>query len=209
MLDAPTEERLRHGFRRYFNPFMVTMWRLGLGPWVNAWPHVGGRIMVVAHTGRKTGLQRRTPVNYAQVDGELYAVAGFGERSDWYRNLRAHPEAELWLPDGRWRAVAEDISSDPRRLKLVREVLIASGFAARAVGLDPQRASDAELARLTAKYPLLHFRRSALVAGPGGPGDLIWAWPLAALILLRLLAAGRRRKMKTIQTHRKVLLRHG
>lgn len=186
-LSPATEERLRHGFSRYLNPFMLTLWRLGLASWFNAWPEVGGCIMVITHTGRKTGVRRRTPVNYALVDGEVYAVAGFGSISDWYKNLRAHPEVELWMPEGRWRAVAEDISDDPRRLLLVRQVMIASGFAARAFGIDPHRITDEELARLSAKYPLLHFRRTDPLTGPGGPGDLAWVWPLATMLLIPLV----------------------
>ena len=30
-IDPRTEERLRQGFKKYLNPFMLTMWRLLLG----------------------------------------------------------------------------------------------------------------------------------------------------------------------------------
>ena len=71
-------EQLRQGFKRYLNPFMRTLFRLGLATWFNVWPEVSGRVMVITHTGRKTGQPRRTPVNYAIVDGEVYCVVGFG-----------------------------------------------------------------------------------------------------------------------------------
>src|SRR3972149_212197 len=103
MMNPRNEETLRQGFKRYLNPFMVFMWRLGMGPYVNAWPPVGGRIMVIAHTGRKTGRRRFAPVNYAVVDGEIYCTAGFGAVSDWYRNVMTKNEGEVWLPDG-WGA---------------------------------------------------------------------------------------------------------
>ena len=98
-------ENLRQMFKQ-MNKFMLLMWRLGLGSWLNFWPDVGGRIMVITHTGRKTGLKRRTPVNYALVEGELYCTAGFGPMSDWYRNLKAHSQVEVWLPEGWWRSRA-------------------------------------------------------------------------------------------------------
>jgi hypothetical protein len=47
---------LRSGFKR-FNRFMLMLWRLGLGPWVNLWPQVTGRIAVIAHVGRKIFLE--------------------------------------------------------------------------------------------------------------------------------------------------------
>ncbi len=103
VLDPQTEARLRHGFGHYLNPFMLLMWRLGLGVWFNWWPAVSGRVLVIVHRGRKTGRRRYAPVNYACVEGELYCVAGFGPVTHWYRNVRAHPQVEVWTPEGWWK----------------------------------------------------------------------------------------------------------
>jgi deazaflavin-dependent oxidoreductase (nitroreductase family) len=193
-IDPTTEEKLRQGFK-YFNRFMLLMWRLGLGPWVNFWPEAGGRIMVITHTGRKSGLKRQTPVNYAIIDGDIYCTAGFGGGSDWYLNIMADPEVEVWLPDGWWSGVAEDISEDERRLSLLRQVLIAGGFAAPLFGgINPTTATDDELASETADYRLIRIRRTEARTGPGGPGDLSWVWPLAAMILLPMMLFRRRRR---------------
>jgi deazaflavin-dependent oxidoreductase (nitroreductase family) len=180
------EKRLRRGFK-IFNKAMVALWRLNLGNWMNAWPSVGGQIMVVTHTGRKSGLPRRTPVNFALVDGDLYCTAGFGEISDWYRNIRLHPRVEVWLPEGWWSGVAEDVSSSPDRLFLMRQVLIGSGFAARVFGMDPYTISEVELARFTEPYRLVRIRLQTACTGPGGPGDLAWVWPLATLLLFPMV----------------------
>ncbi len=177
-----SEEALRQGFK-YFNRFMLLMWRLGLGPWVNVWPEGLGRIMVLTTTGRKSGLPRRTPVNYATVDGEVYCTAAFGETCDWYRNVRANPDVEIWLPDGWWAGEAEEVKDSPRRIPLLREVLIASAFAARAAGIDPHTMPDADLDDLTREYKLFRIRRRAARTGPDGPGDLAWIWPLATAVL--------------------------
>lgn len=191
-VDPRMEERLRQGFK-YFNRFMLLLWRLGLGPWVNAWPEVGGRIMVITHTGRKTGIRRRTPVNYAIVDDEVYCTAGFGHISDWYRNIRANPQVEVWLPDGWWAGVAEEVTDAEERMPLVRQVLIGSGFAARAVGIDHSAMTDEELDRVTAHYRLIRIQRTKARTGPGGPGDLSWVWPLATMMLLPLALLRRKR----------------
>ena len=90
------------------------MWRLGMGEMINAWPKGLGRIMVITHTGRKSGLKHQTPVNYAMVDGELYCTAAFGEGSDWYHNVKAHPDVEIWLPDSWWEGVAEEVTEGER-----------------------------------------------------------------------------------------------
>jgi len=157
-------ERWRRFFKR-FNRFMLLMWRLGLGRWINAWPAVGGRIMVLGHTGRRSGLRRQTPVNYAQINGEVYCTAGFGPRCDWYRNLLANPEVEVWLPGGRRTGRAEDVSGCEQHLHLLRKVLIASGFAARLAGINPRSISDAELQQLAAGYRLVRVR----LADPAPP----------------------------------------
>jgi len=185
------EERLRQGFK-VFNRFMLLLWRLGLGPLQNVWPEVSGSILVITHTGRKTGLRRRTPVNYAIVGDAIYCTAGFGGESDWYRNIMAHPEIEIWLPDGRWTADVEDASNAPERLAMMRKVLIGSGFAAYLAGINPKRISDPELEKATATYKLVRIHRRTPCTGPGGPGDLAWVWPLATFLLLPL--ALRRRK---------------
>jgi deazaflavin-dependent oxidoreductase (nitroreductase family) len=177
----------RRGFK-YLNRFMLLMWRLGLQRWGMSNQYLG-YIMVITHIGRKSGLARRTPVNYALIDGEFYCVAGFGAIADWYRNLVANPRVEVWLPESWWEGMAEDVSMWPaaRQLPLLRQVLINSGFAAYAAGLDPRKMSDAELAKATAEYKLVRIHRTIPRTGPGGPGDLAWVWPGVATVLALLL----------------------
>jgi len=194
ILNPRTEETLRQSFKRYLNPFMLLMWRLGLGPWINLWPKVGGRILVIAHQGRKTSRRRYTPVNYALVDGEIYCTVGFGVVSDWYRNLAVNPDIEVWLPDGWWAGVVEDISDSPWRLPLLRQVLIGSGVVTYLAGIDPVNLTDEALHAVTSKYRLLHIWRTEARTGRGGPGDLAWVWPAATMILLPLLLFRRRRR---------------
>ena len=75
-MDKAFEEKARTLFK-YFNKGMVFLWKLGLADWINIWPSVLGQILVIKHTGRKTGYQRLTPVNYAVIDNEVYCCAGF------------------------------------------------------------------------------------------------------------------------------------
>ncbi len=139
------------------NHFMVFMWKIGWGKMMNFWPTVIGRIMVIKHRGRKSGKEYLTPVNYAIVDGEIYCTAGFGSISDWYRNMLANPNIELWLPEGKRKARAEDVSDSPNRLFLLRQVLIASGFAGPLFGVNPRKLKDEQLEAITKEYRLVHF----------------------------------------------------
>ncbi|MGZ6316766.1 MAG: nitroreductase/quinone reductase family protein [Anaerolineales bacterium] len=162
MLDTPnfTSAQMQT-LRRVFhamNYFMVFMWKLGLGRFINCWPSVGGRIMVIHHRGRKSGRQYLTPVNYAIVDSEIYSAAGFGSSTDWYRNLLADPCTELWLPQGRRRARAIDVSGSPNRVSLLRAISIASGFAAPLLGVDQRKLTDEQMSAVGKDYRLIHFR---------------------------------------------------
>lgn len=182
----------RQGFKA-LNRFMLFIWRLGLGSWLNVWPRVIGRFLVVMHTGRKSGKVYRTPLNYAEVDGELYVTAGSGAAADWYRNLRAEPSGEVWLSDGWWSTVATDITDSLQALDLIRSVLIGSGFAARVAGINPYTMTDSELSAATRYYRLVQLRRIAPRTGPSGPGNLAWLWPVATLAFLVWAMLGRDR----------------
>ncbi len=151
-------ETLRQIFR-VMNRFMVFMWKIGLGKMINCWPAVLGSIMVIKNHGRRTGREYLTPVNYAMVDGGVYCTAGFGSGSDWYRNLLARPEVELWLPDGRHKACAQDVFNLQDRITLMRKVIIASGFAGPLFGVDQKKLSDEKLSAITKDYRLLLFKQ--------------------------------------------------
>jgi deazaflavin-dependent oxidoreductase (nitroreductase family) len=152
------------------------------------------QVMVLVHRGRKSGQRRMTPVNYALIDDDVYCVAAFGAAADWVRNLAADPNVEVWLRDGWWAGVAEELpSNDPRRLHLMRQVLIASGFAAPLfAGINPKTISNPALDKLTTNYRLFCIVRTAARTGPGGPGEWAWVWPLTTSLLLVFLLWQRR-----------------
>jgi deazaflavin-dependent oxidoreductase (nitroreductase family) len=192
-VDERTAQQARRVFRQV-NRGMVVSWRLGLGRVLNCWPSGSGRVMVLTHLGRKSGRRFRTPLNYAEVDGEVYCVAGFGAGTDWYRNVTANPQVEVWLPGQRWAGTVEDVSDDPERLMLLRAVLVASGFAAPVAGVPVRRLTDDELAAKTADYRLLRICRTGVATGDPRPGDLAWIWAVAAAAGLALGALARRRR---------------
>ncbi len=151
--------------RKFFhsmNRFMVWMWKKGYGKQINVWPEGLGRIMVIKHRGRKSGKEYLTPVNYATVDGEVYCMAGFGSISDWYRNILVNPQVELWLPDEEFSACAEDISDSPNRLFLLRQVVIASGFAGPLFGINQKKMNDEQFDKATRESRLVHFVKNEM-----------------------------------------------
>jgi deazaflavin-dependent oxidoreductase (nitroreductase family) len=163
---------------------MLTMWRLGMGKWFRVCPEISGNVLVLTHIGRKTGVKRYQPLNYAIVDEDIYCIAAFGGISDWYHNIRANPNIEVWLPDGWWAGVAEDVSDSPVRTPLIRQIMIGSGFVAYVAGLNPHKMTDEEIDAESKGYRLLRIRRNTARTGFGGPGDVEWVWHLATVILL-------------------------
>lgn len=186
---------------KQWNKVMVWMWKLGLGRFINMRPDEIGQIMVLLHTGRKSGQTRYTPLNYALIEEDVYCMAGFGSGAQWYKNVSANPQVEIWLPDGWWAGVAEEVTERDDHLQILRAVLQASGFAASEFeGIDPDTITDEELAKLMEEndYRLMRIERTAERSGEGGPGEYAWVWGalfgLLVLLILVLILAMRNRK---------------
>ncbi len=82
----------------------IWFYRLGLGSLL------GGRFVLLNHIGRKTGKPRQAVLEVMQQNQETgaYVVAsGFGEKSDWYQNVMAHPDISLQVKNKRMTAYAE------------------------------------------------------------------------------------------------------
>jgi deazaflavin-dependent oxidoreductase (nitroreductase family) len=113
--------------------------------------------MVIKNRGRKSGMVRLSPVNYAVIAGDIYCTAGFGRRTDWYCNLLADPNVEIWLPDGRWYGSAQDVTGSPDRIRIMREVLTASGMAGPIFGVNPKHLTEQDFEKLLESYRLVRI----------------------------------------------------
>ncbi|GAA4423889.1 hypothetical protein GCM10023169_20060 [Georgenia halophila] len=56
-----------------------------------------GLLVMVEHTGRKSGLSRHVVLEViaAEVDA-VVVVAGYGAKAQWFRNVLADPRVRLW-----------------------------------------------------------------------------------------------------------------
>jgi deazaflavin-dependent oxidoreductase (nitroreductase family) len=82
------------GIQRLLFRLPAYLYRVHLG-WL-----FGHRLLLLDHIGRKTGRVRQTAVEVVAEDpttGAIVIAAGFGPTSDWYRNLRAHPDIDIRL----------------------------------------------------------------------------------------------------------------
>ena len=155
-VELQNAELMRKSFKAMNKYFMVPMWRAGMGKLFNAWPEGMGRYLVLVHKGRKSGTVYYSPTNYTPVGDDIAVMAGFGEKTDWYQNVLAAGEAEVWLADGWWKVAVEEISDSPDRIAIFRQLLADTGFAARLFeGIDPNTITDEELEALGERWRLL------------------------------------------------------
>lgn len=91
------------------------LYAVGLGP------VIGGFILLLTTTGRKSGKLRVTPLQYEKIGADYYLGAARGLNADWVRNLQADPQVELRVGARRVRGWAE-VVTDPRRFADFLEV---------------------------------------------------------------------------------------
>ena len=95
------------GLTRLAFRFPIWFYRAGFGRLL------GDRFLELTHTGRKSGLARRTVLEVVRHDkktGVYYIAAGFGEGSDWYQNILANPKVEVRSGGNHIQAVAVPLS---------------------------------------------------------------------------------------------------
>jgi deazaflavin-dependent oxidoreductase (nitroreductase family) len=77
----------------------------------------GMPIVLVHHTGAKTGTERVNPVAYVRV-GDAYAVfaskAGAPKHPHWYHNLLAHPRTKIETGDQELEVLAREAKGEER-----------------------------------------------------------------------------------------------
>lgn len=101
IVDQPPGKVLRFGLR-----LPIWLYRLRLG-WL-----LDNRFLLLTHTGRKSGLPYQTVievVRYDQKTNTYYVVSGWGEKADWYRNVRKSPHLTVEVGGRKFKAMAEFI----------------------------------------------------------------------------------------------------
>jgi deazaflavin-dependent oxidoreductase (nitroreductase family) len=83
---------------------------IGLGP------VIGRLVMLLATTGRKSGKQRITPLQYEEQDEKIYLGSALGVQADWVRNIMANPVVNVQVGSRRFSGLAE-VVTDPARMR--------------------------------------------------------------------------------------------
>lgn len=107
------------GMTRLLWRLPIWLYRLKLGRLL------GDRFVLINHVGRKSGRTRQALVEVVRHDKETdtyYVCSGFGRRSDWYRNLAAHPQVLIQVGNRQLAVTAHMLSPQECGEEMVRYV---------------------------------------------------------------------------------------
>ncbi len=117
---------------------------------------LGEMVLVLTTTGRKSGLPRKTPLQYEDIDGVITIGSARGAQADWYRNILADPRVHVRVSRLAFDCSAEPVT-DPARIadflayRLKRKpLLIGLIMRLHHLPLRPSRLQLEELARTLA-----------------------------------------------------------
>jgi deazaflavin-dependent oxidoreductase (nitroreductase family) len=91
----------------------------------------GKPLVLVHHTGAKSGIARVAPLVPLLDDGRIYIFASKGgadTNPDWYRNLVAHPEITVELGTETFAATARVLDGDERDAVYAKQVAVEPQF---------------------------------------------------------------------------------
>lgn len=132
------------------------LYAIGLGP------IVGQIILLLTTTGRITGKQRVTPLQYEEIDGAYYLGAARGLHGDWVRNIQSNPKVEIRVKSRHFHGCAEVVTDAARiadflEVRLERHPFMLGMMMEKAHHL-PKRPSRAQLEELAKDEALIIIR---------------------------------------------------
>ncbi len=95
-------------FFKWWFKLPILQYKLGLG-WM-----IGKYVLLLTTTGRKSGKPRYTPLEYVyDEENDRYRIAaGWGGKTDWYRNLLKNPCVHVRVGRRKFDALAEKVCDE-------------------------------------------------------------------------------------------------
>lgn len=104
------------GVARTLYRFPIKLFRLHVG-WL-----LMGHFLLLTHIGRKSGLPRQTLLEvllHDRAKDVYYVMAGWGEQSDWVKNIEKTPQVEISVGHRHVRALASRLPSEEAESKVI------------------------------------------------------------------------------------------
>lgn len=178
-------------FNRLIFKFPLFLWRTGLGP-ILSHPLLGGsRMLALTTRGRKSGLPRHTMLSYAPAGGKDYVCSGWGERSDWVKNVLADPLVTVQVGRNTYSCRAYRVQAREEFTTVAKAMFLTGGDS----HFKPWLSSygiDYDLEDMIVKQDRLYvfgFEPAAEIGPAPLSADLRWIWLLLAALILTILGA--------------------
>jgi deazaflavin-dependent oxidoreductase (nitroreductase family) len=169
---------LNNAFKGANKYVMVPALKAGLGKYMSN--PLTGYLMILRTRGRKSGEMRDAPLGYTIAGDAVYCMAGFGTKTNWFQNILADHKVEVILPSRAFCGIAEEVTDEAERLRVLPDLLKSMGAIAGALGMgNAWKMAPEEVARKCEGLPLVRVRATGLAAGPDDPGGWFWAVPIA------------------------------
>jgi deazaflavin-dependent oxidoreductase (nitroreductase family) len=155
---SPTRQLpIPHGVLRWLLRLPINLYHLRLG-WL-----LGERFMLLEHLGRKTGKWHSVVIEVVGHDDPTdtyFAASGWNLRSDWYRNILAHPQVRLSTGHRRRLTaiahVLDAAAAGDRLVDYARRHPIAMRELAEIMGF-PKHETEADLRSVAETLPIIGF----------------------------------------------------
>jgi deazaflavin-dependent oxidoreductase (nitroreductase family) len=102
-----------------FNQGIVEEFRANHG--VVGGPFEGAPMILVTHTGAKSGVERTTPLVYTRDGDDVVIIASMGgapKHPAWFHNIQANPRVTVEVGDDTYVADATILTEGPERQRL-------------------------------------------------------------------------------------------
>ena len=142
-------------FKRLFKT-PIFFYRIGL-------PLFSSFVLLLTTTGRKSGKQRYTPLEYQreQGTGNPIIMAGWGGKTDWRLNIKANPHVHVQIGQECFDAIAEPLSDEEIAARLTEAMKINPRSAkiwSRWVGESVSLADPGSVARAVKYFPCFRLK---------------------------------------------------
>ena len=107
--DQKTSKYPPKAFLRILFRIPVYFYRIGLG-WL-----LGNRFVLINHIGRKTGTEHQAVVEVVEWEKgteNVIVVAGYGEQTQWYKNLEKLPKTTIQIGNRKYPVSVEFIKPE-------------------------------------------------------------------------------------------------
>lgn len=169
------------GWLKRFFRLPILLFRLGLSVTLDRVP-----IMILTTRGRRSRQARFAALEYRRHGTKLYVISGWGERPQWYQNLQHDPESTLALGQKTYRAKATVIDNPSEKARALYMFRNRVKFLSNPYLITVDEALNRnlrEMQQLAQEYTVVKFElQEGLPDLPTVAPDLVWVWPLAALM---------------------------